>query len=518
MNKKFFAALASATMAFTASGSIAVFADDFVEENTPSIDAGDLKPVAKEVKWDKETFGELVELTGDKLQVESSDLTAADGTTLEEDVTVKTADLAKVKTINFTGSNFKGEIKGLEYFTGLETFNDNGVKKLTNKALDFSASTKLKDLTVANTKDLAELTLPNADEDEVYHLENLSVTGAELPSLDVTKQEALKSLILNATQTTSLDLTESDTFTTLYLYSTKLTSLDLSKQEKLTNVVATANSNLKDVVVKNGKKGAPKAYTTLDLSDNALETVNLDHTSITTLDLSKNHIGALDLSKTTATNADLSKQTFYVSEKAANVNLTEAFPTLKTRKVEVTDPTKFDEDTGVLTLGDKETTYTYEVSLKSATEDMDVKITAANPMNRLYNPNSGEHFYTADLEEKEALVALGWNDEGYGWVAPSTDKADDKKGSPVFRLYNANAGDHHYTMDQNEVKTLVAYGWKDEGTGWYSAAKDYVDVYRQYNPYANGAGSHNYTTDKAENDYLVSLGWIYEGAAWKALK
>ena len=32
MNKKFFAALASATMAFTASGSIAVLADDFVIE------------------------------------------------------------------------------------------------------------------------------------------------------------------------------------------------------------------------------------------------------------------------------------------------------------------------------------------------------------------------------------------------------------------------------------------------------------------------------------------------------
>ena len=38
MNKKFFAALASATMAFTASGSIAVFADDFVEENTPVVE------------------------------------------------------------------------------------------------------------------------------------------------------------------------------------------------------------------------------------------------------------------------------------------------------------------------------------------------------------------------------------------------------------------------------------------------------------------------------------------------
>ena len=33
MNKKFFAALASATMAFTASGAIAVFADDFVIES-----------------------------------------------------------------------------------------------------------------------------------------------------------------------------------------------------------------------------------------------------------------------------------------------------------------------------------------------------------------------------------------------------------------------------------------------------------------------------------------------------
>ena len=60
MNKKFFAALASATMAFTASGSIAVFADDFVEENTPSIDAGDLKPIPTEVVWNEANFGGLV--------------------------------------------------------------------------------------------------------------------------------------------------------------------------------------------------------------------------------------------------------------------------------------------------------------------------------------------------------------------------------------------------------------------------------------------------------------------------
>ena len=55
MNKKFFAALASATMAFTASGSIAVFADDFVEEKNPVIDNGDVTPTPTKVFGIKKT-------------------------------------------------------------------------------------------------------------------------------------------------------------------------------------------------------------------------------------------------------------------------------------------------------------------------------------------------------------------------------------------------------------------------------------------------------------------------------
>ena len=38
------------------SGSIAVFADDFVEEKDPVIDNGDVKPVETEVVWNKENF------------------------------------------------------------------------------------------------------------------------------------------------------------------------------------------------------------------------------------------------------------------------------------------------------------------------------------------------------------------------------------------------------------------------------------------------------------------------------
>ena len=133
------------------------------------------------------------------------------------------------------------------------------------------------------------------------------------------------------------------------------------------------------------------------------------------------------------------------------------------------------------------------------------------PMYRLYNPNSGEHFYTAKAKEKDALVKIGWKYEGIGWTAPSTSK------TPVYRLYNANAGDHHYTMKKAERDALIKAGWKDEKIGWYSDDSKGVPLYRQYNPYAV-SGSHNYTTNKKENDALVKIGWIAEGIGWYGMK
>ena len=132
-------------------------------------------------------------------------------------------------------------------------------------------------------------------------------------------------------------------------------------------------------------------------------------------------------------------------------------------------------------------------------------------MYRLYNPNSGEHFYTANVAEKDNLVGLGWRYEGVGWKAPVSSN------TPVYRLYNKNAGDHHYTMSAEEKDRLVSLGWKYEGIGWYSDDEQSVPLYRQYNPNAK-AGSHNYTTSKAENDNLVKLGWRGEGVGWYGVK
>jgi hypothetical protein len=133
-------------------------------------------------------------------------------------------------------------------------------------------------------------------------------------------------------------------------------------------------------------------------------------------------------------------------------------------------------------------------------------------MYRLYNPNSGEHFYTSNVVEKNVLVTVGWKYEGVAWTAPS------KSATPVYRLYSGT--DHHYTTSVVERDYLVSVGWTDEGIGWYSDDLEGVAIYRQFNPNVdpaalrNNSGSHNYTADQAENDALVSLGWTAEGIGW----
>ncbi len=132
-------------------------------------------------------------------------------------------------------------------------------------------------------------------------------------------------------------------------------------------------------------------------------------------------------------------------------------------------------------------------------------------MYRLYNKNSGEHFYTAKPGERNALIGFGWMYEGVGWYAPKESE------TPVYRLYNSYAGDHHYTMKAAERDALVKAGWKYENIGWYSDDNEEIPLYRQYNPYAV-SGSHNYTMNKKENDALVKIGWKEEGVGWYGVK
>ena len=151
--------------------------------------------------------------------------------------------------------------------------------------------------------------------------------------------------------------------------------------------------------------------------------------------------------------------------------------------------------------------YTFQIIPDPATRQV---------MYRAYNPNSGEHFYTASFSEVESVVAAGWTYEGEAWIAPVTSA------TPVYRLYSGT--DHHYTTSKAEKDHLVSVGWRYEGVGWYSDDAKGTALHRLFNPNVNptaptnNSGSHHYTTSAAERDHLVSVGWRYEGHGWYGVK
>lgn len=132
---------------------------------------------------------------------------------------------------------------------------------------------------------------------------------------------------------------------------------------------------------------------------------------------------------------------------------------------------------------------------------------SVQPVYRLYNPNSGEHHYTLTEREKDYLSTVGWKYEGIAWQAPEHSI------TPVYRVYNPNGGDHHYTSQLKEKDFLVKAGWKYEGIAWYSDDSQGAPLYRLYNPNAK-TGSHHYTTSAQERDALQNFGWKYEGIGW----
>ncbi len=133
-------------------------------------------------------------------------------------------------------------------------------------------------------------------------------------------------------------------------------------------------------------------------------------------------------------------------------------------------------------------------------------------MFRMYDPNSGEHFYTGSEVERDNLVAEGWCYEGVGFTFSMTT------GAPVYRLYDPVTGEHLYTMDEEEKAMLLDAGWNYEGIAFNSAYDTEVPQYRLYNPNET-RGAYHFTASIEERDFLLSIGWEDQGigfySSWK---
>lgn len=123
---------------------------------------------------------------------------------------------------------------------------------------------------------------------------------------------------------------------------------------------------------------------------------------------------------------------------------------------------------------------------------------------RLYNPNSGDHFFTANLKEAQSLVNAGWHYEGIAWHWNGH--------TPVVRMYASS--DHVYTTSAKEINNLVKAGWKNEGSAFGCSDKPADGFSPVFRLYDKNGGKHMYTISETERDKLVKAGWKLEGVAF----
>lgn len=155
-------------------------------------------------------------------------------------------------------------------------------------------------------------------------------------------------------------------------------------------------------------------------------------------------------------------------------------------------------------------TVTITVTLKadrSRKATFEVKVVAGSvSVHRLYNTSSGEHFYTANVTEKNGLVSRGWRYEGVAFVMSDY-------GTEVHRFYNPYSGLHMFTTDAAETAALRAAGWRYEGVAFHAPQDGDTKVARFYN---TGNGDHLFTADATERAAVLAAGWRDEGVGFIA--
>lgn len=123
---------------------------------------------------------------------------------------------------------------------------------------------------------------------------------------------------------------------------------------------------------------------------------------------------------------------------------------------------------------------------------------------RLYNPNSGEHVFTAEQKEAQNLADAGWTYEGIGWHETGNIK--------IYRMYANN--EHVYLKANDEYAGLDIAGWKGEKVAFLASDKPGDGLYPVFRLYNKTGGHHMYTISENERDTLVKAGWKLEGIAF----
>lgn len=129
----------------------------------------------------------------------------------------------------------------------------------------------------------------------------------------------------------------------------------------------------------------------------------------------------------------------------------------------------------------------------------------SNAVYRLYNPNSGDHHFTASNKEANDCANNGWSYEGVAFHCGGD--------VPVYRLYNQATGWHMMTTSEDEKNNCISYGWTYEGIAFNVVTSSDKPIYRLYNP---NNGFHMWTASYDEVKHIVECGWKSEGICFYA--
>lgn len=133
---------------------------------------------------------------------------------------------------------------------------------------------------------------------------------------------------------------------------------------------------------------------------------------------------------------------------------------------------------------------------------------------RFYSPASGDHVYTINPAERDALRAGGWNSEGViGQVMTGPATISGVAAAPLYRFYHSGARQHLWTASRAEYYVIRSSpGWWFEGIAGYAFPQPVAGTKPLYRVLAPPL-THLWTADTNEISFLTSAGWRPEGIA-----
>lgn len=131
---------------------------------------------------------------------------------------------------------------------------------------------------------------------------------------------------------------------------------------------------------------------------------------------------------------------------------------------------------------------------------------------RLYHPGKADTVYTASSQQAAALLAAGYTEQG----VPFSNEAAGPGKKPVIEFQSVAAGDHIYTLNNEEISRLRqdGSGYAETGAVFTGLTQPMSGASPVHRFHSVALGDHLYTPSLTEG--FTAEGYAYEGIAWYA--